>query len=105
MMDKKMKIIIGVLIAFVAVVGVGVLISALNAPEGIELDGVRYYVGDNIYTTNQTEGGQGMIITQINKEDNSFISESPEGKYKMKWDTTTGLGRWLVRDGEINPYA
>jgi hypothetical protein len=104
-MDKKKKIIIGVVIAFVAVVGVGVLISALTAPEGIELDGQTWYVGDRIYTANQTEGSQGMIITQINKEDNSFISESPDGEYKMKWDTTTGLGRWLVKEGEISPYA
>lgn len=104
-MEKNKKIIIGVVIAFIAVVGVGMLISTLNAPEGIELDGQTWYVGDRIYTAKQTEGREGMIITQINKEDNSFISESSDGKYKMKWDTTTGLGRWLVKDGKINPYA
>ncbi|WP_225370271.1 hypothetical protein [Methanobrevibacter arboriphilus] len=81
------------------------LISALSAPESIEFNGETWYVGDAISTSNHTEGSQGMIITQINKDDNSFISESPDGKYKMKWDTTTGLGKWLIIEGEINPYA
>lgn len=104
-METKKKIIIGVIAIFIAVIGIVVLVNALNAPESIELDGITYYIGDKIYTQNQTEGSQGMIITQINKEDNSFISQSNDGNYKMKWDTTTGLGEWLVKDGEINPYA
>lgn len=104
-MEKKIKIIMAVVIVFIAVVGIGIIISALSAPEGIELDGQTWYVGDKIYTQNQTEGSQGMVITQINQDDNSFISESPDGKYKMKWDTTTGLGKWLIKNGEINPYA
>lgn len=104
MMDKKNKIIIGVIIAFIAVVGVGVLISALTAPEGIEMDGQTWYVGDIVHTGDKLEGSQGMVIISINKEDNSFISESPDGKYKMKWDATTGLGEWTIYKGEVNQY-
>ncbi|MGL6297716.1 MAG: hypothetical protein ACRC1M_00975 [Methanobacteriaceae archaeon] len=103
MNKKKILGIVGIVV--IAVVALIIISSALNAPEGTKFDGTTYYEGDKIYTKNQTEGSQGMRITQINKEDNSFISESPDGKYKMKWDTTTGLGKWLVKNGTINPYA
>ena len=104
-MKKKKKIILGVIIAVIAVVGIGVLISALSAPDSIEMDGQTWQVGDVVHTEKGDEGSQGMIIVSINNEDNSFLSESPDGKYKAKWDTTTGLCQWLVKNGEINPYA
>ncbi|MBF4467869.1 MAG: hypothetical protein ISP01_00545 [Methanobrevibacter arboriphilus] len=103
-MEKKFKIIILVVIAFIAVVGVGVIISALNAPESIEMDGQTWYVGDVIHTCDKLEGSQGMVIISINHDDNSFISESPDGNYKMKWDATTGLGEWTIYKGEVNQY-
>ncbi|MCL2687791.1 MAG: hypothetical protein FWE58_04580 [Methanobrevibacter sp.] len=103
-MEKK-KIIIGVAIAIIAIIGIIILINALSAPDSIEMDGQSWYVGDIIHTANKTEGSKGMIITQINHEDNSFISESLNGDYKMRWDTTIGLGKWLVKDGQVNPYA
>jgi hypothetical protein len=90
-MEKNKKIILGVIIAVIAVVGVGVLISAMTAGPTAEIGGETYHVGDYInfkaYNTNLTLD---TYVTQIDEK--AMYSETQDGEYMVQWDLEKGNG-------------
>ncbi|WP_297898426.1 hypothetical protein [Methanobrevibacter sp.] len=90
-MEKNKKIILGVIIAVIAVVGVGILISAMTAGPNAEIGGETYHVGDYInfkaYNTNLTLD---TYVTQIDEK--AMYSETKDGEYMVQWDLEKGNG-------------
>ena len=90
-MEKNKKIILGVIIAVIAVVGIGVLISAMTAGPTAEIGGETYHVGDYInfkaYNTNLTLD---TYVTQIDEK--AMYSETKDGEYMVQWDLEKGNG-------------
>lgn len=90
-MQKNKKIILGIIIAVIAVVGVGVLISAMTAGPTAEIGGETYKVGDYInfkaYNTNLTLD---TYVTQIDEK--AMYSETKDGEYMVQWDLEKGNG-------------
>ena len=90
-MEKNKKIILGVIIAVIAVIGVGVLISAMTAGPTAEIGGETYHVGDYInfkaYNTNLTLD---TYVTQIDEK--AMYSETKDGEYMVQWDLEKGNG-------------
>ena len=90
-MKKNKKIILGILIAVIAVVGIGILISAMTAGPTAEIGGETYHVGDYInfkaYNTNLTLD---TYVTQIDEK--AMYSETKDGEYMVQWDLEKGNG-------------
>ena len=90
-MKKNKKIIIGVIIVVIAVVGIGILISAMTAGPSAEIGGETYHVGDYInfkaYNTNLTLD---TYVTQIDEK--AMYSETKDGEYIVQWDLEKGNG-------------
>ncbi len=90
-MEKNKKIILGIIIAVIAVVGIGILISAMTAGPTAEIGGETYHVGDYInfkaYNTNLTLD---TYVTQIDEK--AMYSETKDGKYMVQWDLEKGNG-------------
>ncbi|BBL62012.1 hypothetical protein [Methanobrevibacter arboriphilus] len=90
-MKKNKKIILGIVIAVVAVIGVGVLISAMNNGPTAEIGGNTYHIGDYIsfeaYNSNLTLD---TYVTQIDEK--AMYSETKDGKYMVQWDLEKGNG-------------
>ena len=90
-MKKNKKIILGIIIAVIAVVGIGILISAMTAGPTAEIGGETYHVGDYInfkaYNTNLTLD---TYVTQIDEK--AMYSETKDGEYMVQWDLEKGNG-------------